>query len=409
MITPPLFWLLMLLSGWSTPERWNPGGGSPFFPQGMGVNIHFTGDTPGYLDDLNLLSRAFGLIRMDLNWEDAEVEEGVFDFSRWDKLVDEAKRRGVLTILILDYGHPLYTADHSVRGSEERAAFVRFATEAARHFKGRVAGWEIWNEPNLARFWRPQEGVLTEYTLLAQDGADAIRTEDPEASLLGPAVYPSEDLGFLKGIAGEGFLEVPDILTFHPYRDRGPESVMGLVSQLETFLEEEGFPQMPLAMGEMGYSILRWDGERISPTHQAALMARTYLVGAMMEMPFVIWYDWRNDGINPDAREENFGTVRNDLTPKPAYRAAKALRSLLGGYEIVDLLDGAPEVWALVFSNGTTTRLVVWSSTSQKTRWMPPFPPSAAWDLFGKPLPPVPPFTVSGEPFFLEMPPGWHP
>jgi polysaccharide biosynthesis protein PslG len=36
-------------------------------------------------------------------------------------------------------------------------------------------------------------------------------------------------------------------------------------------------------------------------------------------IPLSIWYDWKNDGRDPDDGEQNFGTVTDDLQPKPAY------------------------------------------------------------------------------------------
>ena len=32
-------------------------------------------------------------------------------------------------------------------------------------------------------------------------------------------------------------------------------------------------------------------------------------------------YDWKNDGLDPDENEQNFGTVTEKVTPKPAYLA----------------------------------------------------------------------------------------
>jgi len=58
-----------------------------------------------------------------------------------------------------------------------RAAFAAFSGAAARHFRGRAA-WEVWNEPNVPRYWMGAPDALC-YVALARDAAAAIRREDP--------------------------------------------------------------------------------------------------------------------------------------------------------------------------------------------------------------------------------------
>jgi polysaccharide biosynthesis protein PslG len=51
-------------------------------------------------------------------------------------------------------------------------------------------------------------------------------------------------------------------------------------------------------------------------------------------VPLSIWYDWKNDGPDPNENEHNFGTVYQDLSPKPAYVAIQTLTRELSGYRI---------------------------------------------------------------------------
>src|SRR6266568_4776243 len=68
---------------------------------------------------------------------------------------------------------------------------------------------------------------------------------------------------------------------------------------------------------------------------QAAFAARQQLANLLQGIPLSIWYDWKNDGSDPNENEHNFGTVLPDLTPKPAYTAIKTLTRELSGYRIV--------------------------------------------------------------------------
>jgi hypothetical protein len=56
-------------------------------------------------------------------------------------------------------------------------------------------------------------------------------------------------------------------------------------------------------------------------------------------VPLSIWYDWQNDGIDPDEGEKNFGAVNHDLTPKPAYLALQTMTRELAGYKIARRID----------------------------------------------------------------------
>jgi len=65
-----------------------------------------------------------------------ERAPGRYDFAAYDRLKDHLARAGVRPMFILDYGNRLYDHGQSPRSDSARAAFARFATAAARHFRG---------------------------------------------------------------------------------------------------------------------------------------------------------------------------------------------------------------------------------------------------------------------------------
>jgi hypothetical protein len=72
----------------------------------------------------------------------------------------------------------------------------------------------------------------------------------------------------------------------------------------------------------------------VSLETQGAFAARQQLCNLLNGVPLSIWYDWKNDGPDPNENEHNFGTVLPDLQPKPAYVAIKTLTRELSGYRI---------------------------------------------------------------------------
>src|SRR5690606_4070006 len=100
-----------------------------------------------------------------------------------------------------------------------------------------------------------------------------------------------------------------------PYR--GFLSERQFIRELREVREQVGGRQVWIT--EMGWST-QLDG--VSEREQAQLLARCYLAAiASGACQNVSWYDFRNDGSDPFYNEYNFGVLRNDLTPKPAYRA----------------------------------------------------------------------------------------
>jgi len=89
---------------------------------------------------------------------------------------------------------------------------------------------------------------------------------------------------------------------------------------------------MPILSGEWGYATHAKGG--VSLETQAAFIARQQLANLLNGVPLSIWYDWKNDGLDPKETEHNFGTVTPDLKPKPAYLAIQTLARELAGYRI---------------------------------------------------------------------------
>jgi len=61
---------------------------------------------------------------------------------------------------------------------------------------------------------------------------------------------------------------------------------------------------------------------------------RMQLSNLLHGIPLTVWYDWKNDGENPDNFEHNCGTVDFHLNPKPAYKTIHILNKQLAGYTL---------------------------------------------------------------------------
>jgi hypothetical protein len=79
-------------------------------------------------------------------------------FGRYDRLIAEARRRGLHVVLTVSGPVPRWAThdrhDHVTRPSPTR--FGRFMTAVGRRYRHEVARWTIWNEPNHPDFQAPQ-------------------------------------------------------------------------------------------------------------------------------------------------------------------------------------------------------------------------------------------------------------
>ena len=134
-------------------------------------------------------------------WAMVEQEKGKYYMDpTTDKAVSDSIRNGVNILYTLDYGNPLYertppVADpgpvwkhgHPFSGDggptkpESIQGFVNYAKFIARHFKGRIRYYEIWNEEN-SWAWYGSPPDPKAFGTLLRETARALKEIDPCAS-----------------------------------------------------------------------------------------------------------------------------------------------------------------------------------------------------------------------------------
>ncbi|MHC4204484.1 MAG: cellulase family glycosylhydrolase [Planctomycetota bacterium] len=333
----------------------------PTIPDGFGVNIHFT----GLPRDLKMIADAgFKFIRMDLVWSRVEQTKGEYDFkeSGYDSLTLGCEKLGIRVLYILDYSNKLYETDRSVRTEAGRKAFADFAEAAAKRYAGKGILWEMWNEANIKQFWTPQPSV-DDYCKLVEACASRIKQADPSGQVVAGATSQIP-LEWFEGCFKKGLLNWIDVLSVHPYRSQPPETVIQDYTKFRLLIARYAptGKRIPVISGEWGYSNINWDKSSLTEQQQADYLVRMFLINSYQNIPVSIWYDWKNDGTNPDEREHHFGTVSHDLNPKAAYLAAQVLSSTLAGYSIKERFDlGNENDFAFKLSNSNNEAVAFWT------------------------------------------------
>jgi beta-glucosidase/6-phospho-beta-glucosidase/beta-galactosidase len=249
-----------------------------------------------------IVDAGFKFIRMDLTWEAIEREKGIYDFEKsgYDDLTKGCSTRGLRILYILDYSNRLYESDRSVRTEQGRRAFAAFAEAAAARYSGKGILWEIWNESNIKQFWRPEPNV-DDYCKLVKATTGRLKKADNSGLVVAPATS-TIPFKWLEDCFKRGLLKWIDVLSVHPYRPHPPETVIKDYARLRELMKlyaPDG-KIIPIISGEWGYSNINWDNARLSNEQQAQYLAREFLINLYQKIPVSIWYDWKNDGTNPN-------------------------------------------------------------------------------------------------------------
>lgn len=295
--------------------------------------------------------------REEFRWDMVNPAPGRWDWGFTDELVAKAEARGINILGLLVYSVGWASPAAGV-GSNQPVfsmpanldAYRTYVQTVVSRYRGRVKAWEVWNEPNHSAFWQPNPSA-GEYAKLLQVASSAIRTADPDAKVVIGGVSGA-DTAFLGEVVAVAGWNSFDIVAAHPYvAPRSPERgylADGELARLQAFIDRHGGGK-PIWATEIG-----WPSSR--PGHWGVgdpIVQANYLVRGMVQaaasprVERVFWYNWRNDGTDPNRDEDNYGLVANDWrTPKPA---AVAFRTMS------ERLDGAREGRRLELTGGTRT------------------------------------------------------
>jgi Cellulase (glycosyl hydrolase family 5) len=305
-------------------------------------------DRQRYFDSLKAVGA--GWIRIDVNWAVIQRKGPTsYDWSPSDRLVRAARRRGIQVLGTLLYTPAWARASGlSANAPPANAAdFATFAFRAAAHFRSRgVSAYEVWNEPNIAAFWATGPDPAR-YTRLLKQAYAAIKRADRAARVvsagLSPwSVYGETDaqhmnpLTFLQRVYANGARGSMDAVGWHPYNfPRGlgfyPWSAWSQMNatspSARSIMKANGDGKKKIWATEWGAPTGR-SSKSISEAAQAALIRaglRSLRSWSWAGPSFV--YSFRDEGTNLSDREQNFGLLRRDWSPKPAYAAFRGVAS----------------------------------------------------------------------------------
>ncbi len=345
----------------------------------FGVCVHLAMARSDAATVLKLVNEGgFNSIRDDAYWSGVERSAGVLEFpSRYAESRQAMRtltQRGDSPVVILAYGNKFHDGGGFPVSPAGIAAYSRYAGFVTTTLRDSARQFEVWNEWNSGFGSKPaaKSGSAADYARLLAPAAAAIRAANPDARVIAGATA-GVDLKWMREFIAAGGLAHADAISVHSYtlfRYRvNPEGAILSLDRLHALLKTaEPARDIPIYVTEMGW-----------PTNQgrhgvSERDAANYLVRFMLlarSRPWIAgvwWYGLIDDGPSQTDSQHRFGLVRADLTPKPAFAAARTVAQLVLSGDVAAYRVGSHH-FVTTGSDDAGAWAVAWSLESNFRGW----------------------------------------
>jgi len=297
-------------------------------PQGwLGVVADGPMTAPGFPQDEwdRLAGSGAESVRTAFYWRDIQPNSATdADFSRTDPVVLAAVQRGLSVLPVLQ-GTPAWAAEHpgdEASPPRDPADFAHLLTTLVTRYgpqgsfwgehpdlpRRPITDWQIWNEPNLTRYWNIAPWAPSYVSLLKAANA-ALKAADPTSRTI-LAGLPNESWLALREIYKQGGHGAFDVVALHPYTGR-PANVIKLVRFARKEMRPRGDSRIPVWVTELSWPAAvgkthTTAGFETTEKGQAARLAAGLVLLAHERRQLLIgrvyWYTWLSaEGSSPSS------------------------------------------------------------------------------------------------------------
>lgn len=313
-----------------------------------------------------------GWVKVQVSWKLHEPRPGEYSeelFGELDRLVDGANGQGVKVLLSVskapEWSRPVTEMDGPPGDYGQFEGFMRYL---ATRYSGRVAAYELWNEPNLQREWNGSPLSAADFVALMRRGAAGVRAADPAALIISGApattgindgVNAIDDRVYFGAMLAAGAAEFIDGAGVHPYGWANPPDARAAdATQVSTshnnhpsfffadtledyraMLAGAGAADLELWPTEFGWGsfegLTTTEGQPASPPpgsefmadnsewEQAVYTLRAFEMAHEWEWvgPMFLWNLNFTAALGPEFQEVGYSLLRFDESRRPVYRA----------------------------------------------------------------------------------------
>jgi len=262
-------------------------------------------------------------VRIGISWKTVEPRKGKYNFLIDDKKINLFYKNN-FNILVFVAGAPDWAAEEAIEASalppKNPQDFANFLRVIAERYKGKIAAWEIWNEPGNTPYWGNRQSSPKEYIELLKPAYKAIKETDPNAIVVGACTliqFMGEPrYSYLKGLLENGLLDYSDVISVHIYpklTKNAPREFDEVMQKVERVVNNHGKSEIWLTeVGITSKNILFYDEAEKT---QADFIKHIYLRSKDHRM---FWFQL-SDGIY------SCGILDKQFNPKTAYNSLREL------------------------------------------------------------------------------------
>ncbi len=261
---------------------------------------------------------AFSHVKQDFAWSAIQpIKTAGYDWSHADAVVQEIAYRGLKLIARIDSppSWAVQNLDSTPNAPDvplDLTAWGTFCHDLAARYAGKIAGYEIWNEPNLSREWFGQTPNAAGYVHLLRTCYDQMKAADPNAIVISAGLAPTgtndataiPDDAFLQQSYAAGLKDACDVLGLNapgykspPETDPGDPLLQG--SRWQAFRHVEDMRAIEVANGDGAKQLaileMGWTLDQIHPAYSWFAVSEDqqaqYLVGAY-QYAAAHWRPW---------------------------------------------------------------------------------------------------------------------
>lgn len=315
------------------------------------------------------MARAAGIgwARQEFIWAEIEPEPGVYNWNKYDDIVDLFRTNNMQVIARLDRPPAWARTRASATGSsgppDDFSAYGSFVQAFATHYRDRINYFQIWNEPNLSREWNDAPIDPTAYMQLLKTAYQSAKAIDPNIQILsaplaitlGETISPGSteyrnmnDLQFLEEMYAAGAKPYFDILSANAFGLGSPPDAPANPGELNfqrVTLERDVMTKFDDAQKAIWILEYGWNAApdtipdsrliwgRVTEQQQAEYTVRG-IQQARQNWNWAgvvsIWFFRQVGDIQPNNPEAYFRMVDIDFTPRPVYVAVSGVANALG-------------------------------------------------------------------------------
>lgn len=336
-------------------------------------------------------------VRDRLSWGEVEPEQGEFrEETRYDAAADAQSSAG-LNVLQVHHSSPRWANENHKRFPLDLRDTYRFHRHIAARWQGKVDAFEPWNEADITVFGGHTGAEMASFQKAAYWG---IKAGNPQA------------IACLNVFATHNQAQLDDLDANRawPYFE---------TFNLHHYVAFEQYPQVysrfrevsagrPLWVTECAMP-LQWSGDEDRKElsdedlrEQARRLVKVF-AGSLHEGSAATFYFLLPHYVEGPTQ---FGILRRDLTPRPAYVSLAAVGRLLADARALGRLhDDDVRGYAFRAAPQGNQRIVLVAWSAEPITWEPPSVPEAVFDYLGRSQEAHSPITLDTSPRFLLFAP----